>query len=141
MATAYDLTGIPNRAHQIYTNKEDGVGIAHTIDLAADLATHTAGDSGYLIPIPANTVVWAVVATVNTVATVSSSTVNIGDSGSATQYLSALSTTSAASTMSASTAQKLYSAADKIIVTLGTTPPTNGVLTVNMFTSKVTPSL
>lgn len=140
MATNYDLTTIPNRGHQIYQNKEEGYAYTHTIDIGADMATHAAGDSAYVIPIPAKSVVWGVAANVNTVSGVSSSTVNIGDSGSATQYLSALSCTSVTGTMSASTTQKIYNSADNLIVTLGTTPPTAGVITLTMFMSKLTPS-
>jgi hypothetical protein len=132
--TAYDATSISaanwNAKYQLYSRHIDSVLVRHAFDVKVDLATVTAADYIKLITIPAGSFIAGLVLNVHTASTVTSATVNVGDSSSATQYLSATSVTTTGATAAASTTQKVYTSADYLKVTLGTTAPTSGILSV-----------
>jgi hypothetical protein len=135
--TAYDLTSVPNPTYQIDRRHIDAIIWRHALDVKADIATVTAADYAKVIAIPANTWVQGVIVNVHAASTVALSTINVGDSASATQYLSATSTATTGFTAAAATTQKFYGAADYIKVTLGTTAPTSGVIDVTAFMTQL----
>jgi hypothetical protein len=135
----YDLTSNASSAfdpaYQIYYDHTKPVVVRHAFDIAEDMVAHSAADYVKLITIPKNTWISKVALNVHTAATVSSSTVNVGDSGSATRYISAADVTTTGFQAAISTTTPLeyfYTAADYLKVTLGSTPPTSGILSVTL---------
>lgn len=139
--------------YDLRTTPQSGRGIAHgngpeyrrqTVSIAA-LATQAASDVIKLIPINAGEYVRNVWVRVLTASATGSSTINVGDSGSATGWISGFDATTAASTTVGSSGANLftqagsgvygvtwtggkgYAAADYVAFTLGATPPAAGI--------------
>jgi len=144
MTTTYDLTTVPNTAYQIYQQPSNGYVRKHVFSIA-DLATHVAGDAAKVIPLFKGEFVRNVYVRNITASTTGSSTIEVGDSGSATGWSASIDATAAAGTIAVCgganvftqlgsgtyavtwVGGKNYTAADYILVTLGSTAPANGV--------------
>lgn len=148
MSTAYDLTKAPNPLYPIAYNTAAVYTRRHVFDVAVDLPTVTAGDSAKIFNLAAGEFVENVFIRNITKSTTASSTLQVGDSSSATAYSASVDATAANGTVVAgngaavitqsgttpfavtSIAGKNYAAADYILITLGSTPPLNGVFEV-----------
>ena len=105
-----------------------------------------------ILPIPINTYVYDVFAIIKTAST-AAGTVQIGDSSSATGFITSISTNSTALTSvpesgsyiystSAATSPKVYSAANAVRVTIsGATAPADGIIELHILTNDTTLSV
>ena len=117
-----------NKAYQIYEEMRPYKLRRHALNIATDMTTHVAADTADLVPLGAGDVIVMVFANVITAATVTSSTVHVGDSGSATRFMTDLSCTATGFTFSTTACPYGYATTNAIRITLGTTAPTTGVL-------------
>ena len=146
---AYDLTtGTVDKNYQVHNNNWSV--LEKTLDFSkfTGSAAGAATDTAKIITLPVGFIVEDVFTVVLTPSTTSSSTFGVGDSGSSVYYLpNTTSATAAAGTVvktgtgaasafkdgtsvttySASTC-KYYTAADALVVVLGTTAPANGLV-------------
>lgn len=148
MATAYDLTTAPNPLYQIYESAAPLQRRAHSVDVAEDMPAVTTGDSAKVISIQKGDYVYDVWAQIITPSITSSGTFVVGDSSSANGWITAADGTAAADTVyrangtykytattiavTAVAMGKLYTAADNLIFTQGSTAMTSGVFQLNM---------
>lgn len=139
--TAYDFTTVlttganagymPDRLYQVWEG-QDFKPRRHVLFVGQpdfQGATPTAADTVKMVTIGAGTYVLMAFAQTIT-AGPATSTISLGDSGSATQFLSALSVAATGTSVSATSTAKYYTAADYLLVTLGTTVPTGAVISV-----------
>jgi len=144
MSTAYDLTKAPNANYPIAYNTMGSYTRRHVFDVAVDLPTVTAGDTAKIFNIAAGEFVKNVYIRNITASTTGSSTLEVGDSASATGYNASVDATAAAGTIAGSNGANIftqsgttpfavtwkggkgYTAADYILITLGSTAPANG---------------
>ena len=145
MSTQYDLTASSDATYPVAFTSATGYTRRHVVNVATDLPTVTAGDSAKVMTIFAGEFVKNVFLRNITKSTTSSSTLEIGDSGSATGYIASGDATAANGTVIPSTGAnvftqsgttpfavtwvggKNYAAADYILLTLGSTAPANGI--------------
>ena len=117
-----------NKAYQIYEEMPVYKLRRHALDIATDMTTVVAADTADLVPLGAGDVVVMVFANVITASTVTSSTIHIGDSGSATRYKTDLSCTATGFTFSTTACPYGYTTTGALRITLGTTAPSDGVI-------------
>lgn len=146
MAATYDLTAAPQTGYTITHGGSPEIR-KQSFNVATQ-ATQAAGDLTKLIKINAGEFVRCVWVRIITASTTGSSTIEVGDTASATAWVASQSATAAAGTITAATGAniftqsgttpfavtwlggKAYTAADYVGVTLGATPPANGVFEV-----------
>ena len=151
--TAYDITaGTSDLNFQSHTLEWSLISRLIDFSKFTGTASGVASDTSKIITIPAGYSVESITTKIVTASTTTSSTFGLGDSSGAVYYLP--STTSATATAGtvvktgagatsafndvtsvttyANSSVKNYTAADAIVVTLGTTPPTNGKVRVEV---------
>lgn len=146
MTATYDLTSSPQSGYSIAHSS--GVELRKQVFDIAKLATHVAGDAVKILTINKGEFVKNVYVRNVTASTTGSSTLEVGDSGSATGYNASVDATAAANTVVGANGANIftqlgsgtyavtwlggknYTAADYILITLGSTAPANGVFEV-----------